>query len=286
MGGTSKSQTTQSQQSTTNPWAPTMAPLNQIIGQISGQVGNAMPNAVENEALNAISANAQQGNPFAPDVMKLATDLFSGGPDRSGYATGAYDDYKAGAQPYLSQDYLDPYKNPAFKSYMDTTANDIQNRVNGMFAGAGRDFSGANMQTLARGITEGTAPIFANQYNQNVATQRGVADNLFRAGGSTAGLLSDLDSQNFANRGAGVAAAEQALQARDSGPMGILNAESLRRNLPLSGIANVANLLLPIAGLGGQTEGTGTSNTTNRMSGAQQFALISGGLRNLFPGQS
>ena len=42
-----------------------------------------------------------------------------------------------------------------------------------MFAGAGRDLSGLNTQTLARGLSQGEGQLVANQYNANVANQLG-----------------------------------------------------------------------------------------------------------------
>lgn len=285
MGGTSKQQSSQSQSSQTNPWAPTQGPLNQIIGQISGQLGSSAPTGAENAAIDQLSMNAQQGNQFAPQINQLAKDLFAGGPDRTGMVNQAYSDYQTALNPFASGQFVDPSQNPALRGYLDTISSDIQNRVNAQFAGAGRDMSGMNQGAIARGITEGTAPVLLNAYNAERDRQLGAINSLYGAGNTTAGLLSNLDQNAFANRGAGVAAAEQAMTARDAGPTGVLNAESMRRNLPLSNISNLLNLILPIAGLGGQSQGTGTSNTTNQMSGAQQFALISGGLRNLFPGQ-
>lgn len=257
-GSGSRNQTATTKQEQ-NPWGPTIQPLTDIVGQLNGQIGNTGVTSNEQQALGQMMQNAQAGNPYAGQISGLATDLLNGGADRSGYATNAYNDYKAQAQPYLSADYTNPYSNPAFKSYLDTTANDIQNRVNGMFAGSGRDLSGMNQQTLARGITEGTAPIFANQYNQNVATQRGVMDNLYNAGNTSAGLLSGLDQTALGNRQAGVNAAGAALDAQNYGPAAVLQAASAERNLPLQNIGNVQGLLTQLAGLGGTSSGTANS---------------------------
>ena len=195
MSGAGTSSATQSTQtsSKTNPWGPTVDPLKAVVGQINSQIPNTAPTAAENTALSNIMSNAQAAPNYGPQAQQLAQDLFGGGTDRTGIVNDAYNSYKAGAQPYLDPSYLDPASNPAFKGYLDIITNDIQNRVNGMFAGAGRDLSGMNTQTLARGITEGTAPVFADQYNKNVATQTGLMNNMFNAGGQTAGLLSGLD---------------------------------------------------------------------------------------------
>lgn len=269
MGTSSATQSTATK-SKTNPWEPTESGLKNIVGGINGQVQNYQPTAAENTALDQIMGNAQKGNPFSGQITSLANDLFSGGQDRTGIANDAYANYQKQSQPYLDAGYLDPASNPAFKNYLDTTANDIQSRVNGMFAGAGRDLSGANLQTLSRGITEGTAPIFANQYNQNVATQRGVMDNLYNAGNQTTGVLSGLDQTALGNRAQGVGAAAESLGAENYGSNAVLAAEAQRRGLPLSNLQNLSSLLLPIAGAGGQSSGTSTSVGTQTMSPIQQ----------------
>lgn len=283
MGTSSQQQQTQ-QSSKTKPWKPTIPALESVIGQISGQLGNTKPTEYETAALDQIRANAQQGNPFTGQITSLANDLFTGGPDRSGIVNDAYANYQKQSQPYLDPNFLNPYTNPAFQGYMDTVTNDVSDRVNSMFAGAGRDLSGMNMQTLARGIAEGTAPIFANQYNQNVANQRGVMDNLFSAGAQTAGSLSSLDQTALGNRMQGVGAAAEALGSKNYGANQMLSAEAVRRGLPLNNIGNVSNLLLPIAGLGAQSSGSASSYGTQTMSPAQVFATMATGFGNLASG--
>lgn len=273
-GTGSRNQTTQTQQSqsqTQNPWEPTIEPLKALIGQLGGQVGSTALTGNETNALDQLQANAQGSGQYTKPLQDIAAGVM--GQDRSGYATGAYDAYKKQVDPYLQQDYLDPYKNPAFSSYLQTTGNDIQNRVNSMFAGAGRDMSGANLQTLARGITEGTAPIFANQYNQNVATQRGAQDSLYSAGNATAGVLSGLDQ---ARLGTAQTAADTALNAQNYAPTSILNASSMARQLPLSNIGNVASLLTPLAGLGGTSTGQSSGTANSQMTFKQPLAQTVG----------
>jgi hypothetical protein len=281
--GTSNSTQNTQTKSKSAPWGPTVEPLTDIVGGIKGQFGNYQPTGNENSAIDELLKYAKAGNPWTKQITGLANDLFKGGPDHTGMVKNAYADYKKQSQPYLSQDYLDPYKNPAFKSYLDTTRNDIRQDVNGMFAGAGRDMSGMNFQTLARGITEGTAPIFANQYNQNVNTQRGVMDNLYNAGGNTAGILSGLSQQAFNNRFAGVGMAGEAMNAQNYGPMATLQAEAMKRGLPLGNLGQLSSLLLPIAGLGGTSKGNATSVGTQTMSPIQQFMGITQGIGNLIP---
>jgi hypothetical protein len=191
--------------------------------------------------------------------------------------------------------------------------SDITDQVNGSFAGAGRDFSGAHFQALGRGISQGLAPVLANQYNTDVANQRGAADALYGAGNTTnafqtanagagygagnttGGLLAGLQQQSLANQGQGVTAAGQALSAQDAGANAALQAEAQRRGVPVQALGLLAQIGIPIAGLGGTSSGTstgtstGNTNQTSQMSGADQFLKIMSGigsLGNLWGGSS
>ena len=66
---------------------------------------------------------------------------------------------------------------------------------------------------------------------------------------------------------------------------GVLEAQGLLRSMPAQNLGMLANLTVPIAGLGGQVSGTsqGTQQGSQTMSGAQQFATIAGGLGSLIP---
>jgi len=187
--GKSKSSTTQSQSSTTSPWAPTQPLLQQIIGGIGGQYPNVAPTGAETNALNSLQQSAAGIPNFTGQASDLVSRLFSGGTDRTGMVNDAYSQYQKALTPYLQQSYLDPTQNPAMKAVLDTIRSDVGNSVNGMFAGAGRDLSGYNTQALARGIAQGEAQPLLNQYNQNAANQLNAAGNLFGAGGTTAGLF-------------------------------------------------------------------------------------------------
>jgi hypothetical protein len=269
MGGESKSTQTQSQSSTTNPWDQAQPALKGILGQLQGQLGNTGITSAETGALDAITANAGNANQFAPQITGLLGDLFGGGG-----ATAGLDDYKrrlAG-----TADGTQIGANSGLKPYLDTIANDVQSRVNGMFAGAGRDMSGANQGALARGIAEGTAPVIANQYNTDVGNARSAADALY-------GAESGAAKTAVANRTAGAQLAPTVFEAQNAGQKAILEAEALRRGIPTQALGLLAQIGIPIAGLGSQTTGTGTTTGTNQMSGAQQFNMIAQGIGAMMP---
>jgi hypothetical protein len=283
MGGTSKSTQQTQQSSTTNPWEPTQGILKDILGGIQAQVGNYQPTSAEMAAINQLKTNAANLPNYAPQATSLAGDYLTGGPDRSGIVGDAYNSSKAALSPYLSSDWLDPTKVPGIAAALDAVRNDVQNSVNGTFAGAGRDLSGLNQQSLARGIAQGEAPVLLDAFFKNAGLQQNAATALPGIANNTATTQSGLDQAGFANRAQGLNIGLNTVpQAANASATGILNAENLLRTLPLQNLGLLSNLTIPIAGLGGQSYGTSNTIGTQTMSPAQQFATIMGGLNSGF----
>lgn len=271
MGGS----TTQKSTSVTSPYDPAKEGINSLLSQLQGQIPSAGLNSNETGALDALTANAKAGNPYAGQIGDLASSLLSGGnaTAQSGNIQGALDQYRTQLNPFASGSMVG--NNQALQSQLNTVSNDISNRVNSMYAGAGRDFSGANLNSLSRGIMEGTAPILANQYNQDVQNQLNAAGQLYGAGNTTAGLLSGLNQQSLANRQAGIEASTMAQQARDSGANQILNVEAQRRGIPTQNYANLLGTIAPV----GQAFGTTNQTTTSSQPiGQQILGGVLGGL--------
>lgn len=263
MGGS----TTQKSTSVTSPYEPAKEGINSLLSQIQGQIPSAGLNSNETGALDTLYANARAGNPYAGQIGDLASSLLSGGnaTAQSGNIQGALDQYRTQLNPFASGSMVG--NNQALQSQLNTVSNDISNRVNSMYAGAGRDFSGANLNSLSRGIMEGTAPILANQYNQDVQNQLNAAGQLYGAGNTTAGLLSGLNQQSLANRQAGVETSVMAQQARDSGANQILNVEAQRRGIPTQNYANLLGTIAPVA----QAFATNDQTTTSSQPVGQQI---------------
>jgi hypothetical protein len=200
---------------------------------------------------------AQQGNPFAPQISSYVSDLLSGGGART-YAPmlqSSLDEYRAHLAPLFTR--APGEMTPQLAAVLDTLKSDISNSINSMFTAAGRDFSGMHAQTLARGLSQGLSAPLLEQYNRDVATQLGAAESLYNAGNTTAGLLGSLLQQELANRGVGVSTADAALAAQNYGPQRVLDIEAMQRQLPVSNLAALASLGVPIAGLGGTVISTG-----------------------------
>jgi hypothetical protein len=257
MGGTTQEQTKTSTQQT-QPWAPAQPALSGILGQL----GSVNPNLTSPElsALSGLSDNSGFLNQFTPQATGLANDLFHGGTDRTGMINDAYQQYQKALRPFASGDYVNPASNPALQGYLGTIQNDVANQVNGMFAGAGRDLSGANQQTLARGIAQGEAPVLNDAYNTARNQQLVAINSLY--GAATGGLLSQFDQTRLANEQAGLNVAKTA-QAFALDPYNQqLAIEAQRRGIPLSTLQAMTGIAMPIAGAGQTTTGT-TNQTTS-----------------------
>ncbi len=279
MGGESKS--TQTQNSTTNPWAPAQPALQGILQQLQGNLGNTSLTGAETGAINTLSANAGNASQYAPQIGANATELLAGGGalNQAGAVNKNYEDYQRRLS--ATADGSNMGANSGLKPYLDTIRDDVTNQVGGQFAGAGRDFSGAHFGALGRGVAAGLAPVIANQYNVDEASRRGAADALFAGGNANAGIMSGLQQQSLANKQIGTQAAGQALDAQNAGANAALEAEAKRRGIPVQALGLLAQIGIPIAGLGGQS--TGKSEGTQQMSGTQQIMGLTGAFKNLFP---
>lgn len=280
-----QSEQKQTQQSTTAPWAEAQPALQGILSQLQGNLNNTGVTGAENNAITGATNNAYDWTKqFAPQISGYASNLLSGGgaTDQAGNVNANYQRYVDQTNPLASNTNYNPYDTPGFKDALTTTIADITGATNGQFAAAGRDFSGANSQALGRGILQGVAPTIAAQYNQNIQNQQGAAGNLYNAGNSNAGILAGLQQQKLANQGQGVSAAGSALDANNAGYNATMTAEAQRRGIPVQALGLLAQIGVPIAGLGSQSSGTAT--TTRQASPLEQLMGFSSAFKNFFPG--
>jgi hypothetical protein len=272
---TSKTQTQQSQTSSTTPYGPASGTVNALLSKLNGNVNAGDLTSAETRALNSIESNAAKGNPFSGDISSLASGLLSGGGAQSNdnNIKGALTNYTGLLAPYANGSMIG--KNDALQGQLDTIKNDVTQQVNGMFAGAGRDLSGMNQQTLARGLAQGMAPVIAGQYNQDVSNQLNAANSLYGAANSTYGLLNNNQQAANANAVQGIDVGNQALSADNYGATQTLAAEAQRRGIPLSTIQTLLGTVLPTATAFGTTTGNGTSNTEKTASPLESALGIS-----------
>lgn len=285
MGWFDTSTSTSSTSTANNPWAPAQGDLKSILSGLQPYANNPGLTGAESGALGGLEAFAAKGNPYAPAIGNYATSMLNGGGANNGapMVNNAYDAYTKAMNPTASGAYTDPNTNPFFAQTTQTIGNDVQSRLQGLYAGSGRDPAGAGNfgGWLGRGIAEGTAPAYAQQYNQERTNQLNAQNSIYNAGNSTAGILGNFQNQYNQNQGAGIQGANSAMNAATAPDNMMLAAEAQRRGIPISLMQQLAGIAAPIAGLGG----TSTSNSTGTQtaSGLQQITGIMGGIGSMMP---
>jgi hypothetical protein len=263
MPGTKDSATTSVQNK--SPWADTLPALNPIIGATGAMASNIGLTPSESGALDALAANAQLGNPFAPQFGSLALDLLKGGTDVSGRADTAYARLQSQLAPFANGDYLDPNKNPFFAQTTQKIGDDVTSRLAGMYAAAGRAPTDAGnfAQSAASGVAGALGPLYAKAYQDAQANQMAAINTLYSGANATTDLISKLNQLALQNRQAGVGVANATVAAQNEGANALLAEEAKRRGIPLETLRALAGVITPIAGLGGTTTGTSTASETS-----------------------
>jgi hypothetical protein len=255
MGGTSSTQ--QTQQSTTAPWAAAQPALQGILGQIDGLLPTTGVTPGEQASLDTIINNANSTSQFNPQINASTSNLLNGGGalNQAGAVNQNYQNYYNQTNPLASNTNYDPMSTPGIGDQLQSLKDSISTGINGQFAAAGRDMSGYNQKALGQGLTAGLAPILT--------------------GNTNAGILSGMQQQSNQNQQAGVNQVGTGLQAQNAGASTALAAYLQQQGIPLQNLGLLANIGVPIAGLGSQS--TGQSQGSSTMSGADQFAKIGQG---------
>jgi len=257
--GSTKTKQNTNQNTQTEPWGPSVPYLTGLL-QKAGSVGNIDITPDQQTAFAALKTNAAQGNPFTPDIAKLAGDSFNYDNSGQGGAVGdAYGALQGNLSKYATGEYLDPFSNPQMRAMLDTVGNDVQDRINQMFQGAGRWGSGANQQSVARGVTQAQLPLLLDQFNKQQGNQIAANQTIFGAAGQSAGQQSQLDQIMQQIRGQGIGFGNEALNAKNYAGNQILNLDQQIQQLPYENLALLESLLVPGAGAGGTSNTQGTT---------------------------
>lgn len=287
MGGGSKKETTQTQSSQSEPWKPTIPYLETALGQAGGLLNSTGINSAENAALDGLTNVTQNGYNFAPQIAGLASDLFTGGADRSGYATDTYNAAYSPLSKVASQS-TDPWSNADFTKTADLTGQRAVDAVKSAYTGAGIPAAayGDFAKNVGAGVSNALAPMAWQARNDLTNQSTGAAKDLYSMGGSMSSLMSGLDQTALANRQAGVGVADAARTAQQQPYLDALNIEAKRRDIPVENLSSVLNMILPIAGLGQQAKGSGTSTTYSNASPLEQALQVSQIGKNVFSWQN
>jgi hypothetical protein len=279
MGGTSTS--TQTQKSSTNPYAIATPALNNALQQF-GTLANTAGSltGAQTGALNSIEANAGN-NPYVDLAGNVTRGLLNGGGAQAndGAIAGALANYQASLAPFANGSMAGD--NSTLKSRLDQIATDVRDQVSPMFVAAGRDGSGYHQLSLARGIAAGEAPVIQSQFNTDQQNQLNAIERMFSGATTGYGLLNGTQQTANSNAQAGAALAPAALNLGNWGANSILQAEAMRTGAPLQNLTTILGSVLPAAQAFGAQNGTTSGSQT--MSGADQFLKIAQGIGSLYP---
>jgi hypothetical protein len=268
----SKSSEAQKSSGASGPWSYAMPAVKGFTDKLASAGGIGMT-PDQTAAFGVLKNNAAAGNPFTQQTANLANDSFNTA-DRTGTVGQAYTNMQNQLGGYANGSMNDPASNPYLSQMMDQVGTKAFDKINAQFAGAGRDLSGMNSKAAAAGYTEASLPLAFNQYNQNVANQFSAANSLYGAGQNTAATQSALDQQRQAMRAGGVTQGQAALDANNYGANTILNLDQQIKDLPYEDLSRVANLLYPLAGLGGTQTSSGQGNSATKTSGFNLGSLL------------
>ncbi len=256
---------------------------------ILGSLGNIAPSAgtlnpTESGAINQVIGNANGTPNYSAPIQSGTMGLLNGG-GATQYDPAITANLNTLASGILGQTASGSNigANSALQPQLAGIANDVTNQVNGSFAAAGRDGSPGNSQALGRGIAQGEAPVIANQFNTDTSNALNAANTLYGAGNQTYGMLNGNQAQANTNFTNGVGGVSAGLNAENAAPTAAINAAAQQFGIPASQLTTLLGAISPVAAQFGTQSGTSTGNTTNQMSGAQQFATILQGIGSLVP---
>ncbi len=260
----SKQQT--QQQSQTDPWAPTQPLLKDVIARL-GNLSRTGDGSTE-AAIDRLSALYGNGGGSA-DVFRDVGQGMVDTPDRTGQIDTARADLTQRLSATADGRNLNLAENPYLQSMLTQVGDDAQKRINAQFAGAGRDLSGANNIEVGRGVTQAQLPILFDQFNREQGRTDAAARDLANFGLEGARTQTAMDTARGALRrtGAETIQAGRELEAGDLGQL--LDLAMAKERLPFDRLGWLTDLLNPIAGLGSQSQGSGTTKGTQWGLGAK-----------------
>jgi hypothetical protein len=213
--------------------------------------GNATP--AEQEAFKQMRANAQFAQGYMPGQQDLISQLQAGGGLGQGSQDirDAMDANRQMLGKYFDPNYLDPMTNPYLQPAIEQQRQQQYSQIADKFGSAGRGFSGAMGDAIARGMTSAALPMLLGQYNTNVGAQQAAGS---QAMGAATGGAAALDQGQQARLQAQMAAPQQ-MQNLNVPQQMMLQAEAARRNIPLDVLARTTAMFTGMGAMGG----TGTS---------------------------
>jgi hypothetical protein len=252
----------QTQNSSTTPWAAAQPLLSDLISQYSGLSTEVTPEQ-RTAAGNLVGAAGNLPN-FGGAGTEAVNRLFSSSTaPQVGMLSDAYQTLQKNIGGTASGAELDPYSTPGFSDAIGTLTNDITNKVKSVYAGSGRDPSGAGSfaGSLGRGLTQGIAPVISAQFNQNNANRFNAANTLYNAGGSTASGITGQNQIPLSNAATALGLTPGVLSSYLAPGQAQLGAANTQFSQPFSNMGALLQPATALGGLGQQSTGTGTAVT-------------------------
>lgn len=272
MGSSTPATTTTT--SNSQPWSPATPLLKDLIAKYSGMntdLTGSQASALSN-LQNATASIPNMGAPAMGAVQKLFNSSTA---PQAGMLTDAFGTLQGNLASAADPNNLDPMKTPGLSDSLTALTKQITNNVKGVYAGSGRDPSGAGTfaGTLGTGLAQGLAPVLTNQFNTNRANQQAAAGQLFSGAGTTASGLTNLNQTDLSNGLSGVNAAGMLTPLYTQPAIAQVTAANAAQQQPFSNLASVLQPALGMGALGTQTNGTTTQTPANN-----PFSNILGGL--------
>ncbi len=263
-GSSSTTKNTNSQ-AQKDPWDIAVPYLEGML-RATGSMGGIGLTPDQQMAFEQLKTTASQGHPWQSQIAGAANDAFNA-PNRATQVGDAYTQLQGQIGDYASGKYLDPMSNPQMREMLTMVGDDISNRINAQFAGAGRDLSGSNQMAVARGVAQGQLPLLFDQFNKNQAMQMDAVQTLYGAGSSTATTQAQLDAARANLAGQGINLSNEALNAQNLFPNAILQLDQQIKQIPYEDLGALGSVLFPLAGLGEQQSGQSTEKSKTKSSG-------------------
>jgi len=276
MTGGGSQTTNQSQSSTTQPWAAAQPLLQNLINSYGGQSTAVTP--AQTAAAQTLSSDASGVSSYAPDINTTLQNMFgTSTTPQVGALNTAMGNLNTSLSPIADPNNLNPYNTPGFSDALKTMTSDITNNVKGVYAGSGRDPSGAGSfaQSLGRGLTQGEAPVIASQYNTNVGNLENAAGALNAGTISDTGAITGQQQVPISNAASAVGLIPGAATAATTPGSTQLAAANTAYGQPYGNLSALLQPATALGSMGQQSQGSGTSTTQQSSS---PFSQIMGGL--------
>lgn len=269
-GNSQVQQSTQQQNSTTNPWANAQPLLDSLISGYSGLdtgVTGGQQSALDN--LTAAASGIPNFGEQGANAVGTAFDSTSTQP-QIGMLKDAFSGLQSSIGKTATGGNLDPYSTPGFGDALKTMTSDITNSVKGVYNASGRDPSGAGSfaQSLGRGLTQGEAPVIQAEADRLRGEQQNAANTLYGAGNTTANAITGQQGAGIQNSSGAFSLANLLPQLFTSPATAQLNAANTAYQTPFQNLQALLNPATGLGGMGGTSSGTssGTQTTTQNQS--------------------